>query len=124
MTGATLRNKAVAAAFFDAMSRGDVPAIVNAYAEDGTLQTMGNTLISGVYDKKQITNAAGLIFEAFPKRLMRAGLVTEAPVNPMDRAKRKRRLGPGNKCRDPGATRDAWANRAELEPDTVGLSPG
>jgi len=53
--------------FFDAMNRGDVAAIVAAYAEDGTLWTCGNTLISGTFGKSVIRDAAGQIFEAFPQ---------------------------------------------------------
>jgi ketosteroid isomerase-like protein len=59
-------NKALARKFFDALSRSDVPAIVDAYAEDGRVQTMGNTLISGVFTKPQITQAAGQVLNAFP----------------------------------------------------------
>lgn len=61
------RNKQVARAFFDALSRSDVPAIVDAYAEDGFVQTMGNTLISGKYHKPQIKAAAAGVLDAFPK---------------------------------------------------------
>lgn len=63
------RNKQLARDFFAALTRGDVAAIIDAYAEDGTVQTMGNTLISGVFDKSQIRQAAGAIFEAFPNGL-------------------------------------------------------
>lgn len=55
--------------FFQAMNDGDVDFIAGAYADDGTLQTMGNTLISGVYTKEQIQAAAGGIYEAFPEGL-------------------------------------------------------
>lgn len=55
--------------FFQAMNGGDVDFIAGAYADDGTLQTMGNTLISGVYTKEQIEAAAGGIYEAFPEGL-------------------------------------------------------
>lgn len=65
----TDRNKAAVRQFFDAMNRGDVAAIVDAYADDGCLRTMGETLISGTYDKAQITAAAGGIFDVFPKGL-------------------------------------------------------
>lgn len=59
-------NKAIVERFFAAMNTGDVDFIVNAYAEDGCLQTMGETLISGTFDKAQISAAAGSIFEVFP----------------------------------------------------------
>ena len=62
-------NKAAALRFFDAINRGDAAAVVASYAEDGHLETMGNTLISGVYGKAQIQAAAGQIFQAFPKGL-------------------------------------------------------
>lgn len=55
--------------FFDALNRGDVAALVAAYADDGQLTTMGGTLISGTYGKAQIQAAAGGIFEAFPQGL-------------------------------------------------------
>jgi len=60
-------NKEKATAFFAALNRGDVSAIVGAYAEDGRCVTMGNTLISGTFDKAQISAAAGGIFQVFPK---------------------------------------------------------
>ena len=62
----TERNKQVARAFFDALSRSDIPAIVDAYAEDGFVQTMGNTLISGKYGKAQIKATAAAVLDAFP----------------------------------------------------------
>lgn len=55
--------------FFAAMNRGDSTAIVEAYADDGYVQTMGHTLISGQYGKEQITAAAGAIFANFPQGL-------------------------------------------------------
>lgn len=61
------RNVAAVTAFIDAMNRGDVAAIVDAYAEDGVLTTMGHTLISGTFDKVTVAAAAGGIFEVFPQ---------------------------------------------------------
>jgi ketosteroid isomerase-like protein len=61
------RNKQFARDFFAAISRGDTAYVVDAYTEDGGVQTMGNTLISGFFDKAQIAAAAGAIFEAFPQ---------------------------------------------------------
>jgi len=61
------RNKAAVRLFFDAMNRGDVVTIVDAYADDGRLHTMGDTLISGIYDKARIAAAAGGIFQVFPR---------------------------------------------------------
>ncbi len=40
-------NKAIVTRFFDALNKGDVDFIVDTYAADGCVQTMGNTLISG-----------------------------------------------------------------------------
>lgn len=62
-------NKQRVYAFFEAMNKGDSAAIVAAYADDGYVQTMGHTLISGKYTKQQITAAAGAIFENFPQGL-------------------------------------------------------
>ena len=62
-------NKATVRKFFDAMNSGDVDFIVDTYAEDGCLQTMGGTLISGTFPKEQIQVSAGSIFEVFPKGL-------------------------------------------------------
>lgn len=59
-------NKALVLEFFAAMNRGDVDAIVNAYADDGYLETMGNTLISGTAGKQQIRESSSRIFEVFP----------------------------------------------------------
>ncbi|MDX1733083.1 MAG: nuclear transport factor 2 family protein [Halioglobus sp.] len=66
-TDTTAYNKAIVREFFAAMNSGDVDYIVNAYAQDGCLQTMGNTLISGVYAREQIAASAGGIFDVFPK---------------------------------------------------------
>lgn len=64
------RNKTLAQAFFDALNRGDVPALLDAYADDGRCVTMGNTLISGTYTKEQIAAAAGGIFQVFPQGIL------------------------------------------------------
>lgn len=63
----TERNKQLAVAFFDALNRGDVAALLDAYAEDGYCLTTGNTLISGKFSKAQIKAAAGQIFQVFPQ---------------------------------------------------------
>ena len=62
-------NKARVTRFFHAMNSGDVDFIVDSYAEDGCVQTMGNTLISGIFSRAQIAAAAGGIFEVFPDGL-------------------------------------------------------
>ena len=59
-------NKSLVREFFEAMNRGDVDAIVNAYADDGYVHTMGNTLISGRAGKQQIQDSCSRIFEVFP----------------------------------------------------------
>ena len=59
-------NVAVVRRFFDAMNAGDCAAIVDSYAEDGRLHTMGGTLISGIFDKATISAAAAQIFTVFP----------------------------------------------------------
>ena len=62
-------NKRIVTHFFDALNRGDVAFIVDAYAADGCVQTMGNTLISGVFSREQVAASAGEIFEVFPNGL-------------------------------------------------------
>ncbi len=61
------RNKQLVHEFFAAMNAGDVPAIVAAYADDGYLETMGRTLISGKFTRAQIQGAAGQIYQVFPQ---------------------------------------------------------
>lgn len=61
------QNKERAEAFIAAMSRGDAKAIVDAYADDGHVHTMGNTLISGKYTKVQISAFASGVLDAFPQ---------------------------------------------------------
>lgn len=60
-------NKQAVLDFFAALNRGDVPALLDTYADDGYCLTMGRTLISGKFSKEQIRGAAGAIFEVFPK---------------------------------------------------------
>lgn len=62
-------NKAIVARFFEALNRGDVDFIIDTYAEDGCVHTMGNTLISGVFSREQIAASAGGIFDVFPEGL-------------------------------------------------------
>lgn len=63
------QNRQIVEAFLQAMQSGDVAHIVDAYHQHATLQTMGNTLISGSYNKQQIKEFAGGIFDAFPNGL-------------------------------------------------------
>lgn len=62
-------NKNTVTRFFSALNEGDTQAIVDAYADDGCVETKGSTLISGVFNKEQIAASAGAIFEVFPKGL-------------------------------------------------------
>jgi ketosteroid isomerase-like protein len=68
-TGNIESNKAIVTRFFEALNSGDVDAIVNTYAEDGCVQTMGDTLISGTFSRDQIAASAGGIFDVFPDGL-------------------------------------------------------
>jgi hypothetical protein len=68
-TGNIESNKAIVTGFFEALNNGDVDAIVNTYAEDGCVQTMGDTLISGTFSREQIAASAGGIFDVFPDGL-------------------------------------------------------
>lgn len=61
------RNRKAVEDFFAALNRGDVPALLDAYTDDGHCLTMGRTLISGKFSKAQIAAAAGGIFEVFPE---------------------------------------------------------
>jgi len=63
------KNKAIVRKFFKALNSGDVDAIVNTYADVGTVQTMGNTLISGQSSKEEIRAAVGGIYDVFPSGL-------------------------------------------------------
>jgi len=63
------RNKERVREFFATLNRGDVAAIVAAYAPDGYLLTMGHTLISGRFGREQIAAAAGQIYQVFPQGL-------------------------------------------------------
>jgi len=62
-------NKAIITCFFEALNKGDVDFVVDAYAADGCVQTMGNTLISGVFSREQIAASASGIFDVFPEGL-------------------------------------------------------
>lgn len=60
-------NRAVVRRMLEAVGTGDVPAIADCYADDGYCQTMGHTLISGIFPKEQVVMAAQRIMDAFPK---------------------------------------------------------
>lgn len=40
-----VQNKKAVAVFFDSLNRGDIPALLDTYAEDGYCLTVGRTLI-------------------------------------------------------------------------------
>lgn len=60
-------NKTRVMQFLDDLSEGRVDAVVAAYAEDGSVETMGETLISGVTDYAGIPLAIQGILEVFPQ---------------------------------------------------------
>lgn len=61
------RNKEIARAFFGALTRSDVPAILGFYTDDVKVHTMGNTIISGVFNKDHVAAAAHRVLDVFPK---------------------------------------------------------
>lgn len=69
MTFSTDQHRALAVAFFKALERADVEAIVDAYDDEGKCHTMGNTLISGIFDKEQIRVGAAAVLGSFPQGL-------------------------------------------------------
>jgi ketosteroid isomerase-like protein len=60
------RNKQLARELVGAMNRADTQWFLDNYADDVVVWTMGNTLISGQYNKDQVAGFADSIFEAFP----------------------------------------------------------
>lgn len=67
--GAAEQHKTIVSRFFEALNTGDVDTVVNTYAENGQVQTMGGTLISGTFSKAQITDSVKGIFDVFPRGL-------------------------------------------------------
>jgi ketosteroid isomerase-like protein len=65
----TENNKAFVRDFFDALNAGDAQRILDAYAEDGCVETMGNTLISGISYTDDIAPAVAAIYDVFPSGL-------------------------------------------------------
>lgn len=65
----TASNKAIVSKFFAALNAGNINAVVETYAADGYVHTMGGTLISGQSGKQQIAASAAGIFEVFPSGL-------------------------------------------------------
>jgi len=62
-------NKERVRQWFDTLSRGDVEALLQGYAEDAEIWTAGSTLISGSRSKEQARKDAGSILEVFPQGL-------------------------------------------------------
>jgi len=62
-------NKLTVSNFFSALNCGDIDTLVNIYADNGYVQTMGTTLISGKSSKKELRAAIGGIYDVFPKGL-------------------------------------------------------
>jgi ketosteroid isomerase-like protein len=62
-------NRALVSRFFEALNKVDVDTIVNTYAQDGCVQTMGDTLISGTFTRDQIATSVSGIFDVFPQGL-------------------------------------------------------
>lgn len=60
-------NKQLARKLVEAMNRSDTQWFLDNYADDVMVWTMGNTLISGQYDKGQVAAFADSIFDVFPK---------------------------------------------------------
>ena len=60
-------NKQLAKELVAAMNRADTQWFLDNYADDVLVWTMGNTLISGQYNKEQVAEFADSIFDAFPK---------------------------------------------------------
>ena len=60
-------NKRLARELVDAMNRADTQWFLDNYADDVLVWTMGNTVISGKYNKDQVAAFADSIFDAFPE---------------------------------------------------------
>ncbi|MBA6411902.1 nuclear transport factor 2 family protein [Parahaliea sp. F7430] len=61
--------KAIVKQFFADLNAGKVDEVVSVYAEDGAVETMGNTLISGEFKGPELTKALTSIYDIFPKGL-------------------------------------------------------
>ena len=62
-------NKQRVSAFMDLLMSGDADGIAEAYDDEGTCWTSGQTLISGTMNKQQIVSGAAAVLGAFPKGL-------------------------------------------------------
>lgn len=79
-------NKQLARKLVDAMNRSDTQWFMDNYADDVLVWTMGNTLISGKYNKGQVADFAGSIFDVFPKGIKFTihGMVAEGDTVAME----------------------------------------
>ena len=62
-------NKALARRFIAAISRGDIDAIQNSFAADGTVWTLGTMPISGTFSADQVAEASHRVLDLFPEGL-------------------------------------------------------
>ena len=79
-------NKQLARELVDAMNRADTQWFLDNYADDVVVWTMGNTVISGKYNKDQVAAFADSIFDAFPKgiRFTIHGMIAEGDTVAME----------------------------------------
>jgi uncharacterized protein len=63
------RNKRITREFFAAMTSGDTPTLLGAYAPEVRIHTMGRTLVSGVRTLEEVAPLAAQILGAFPRGL-------------------------------------------------------
>ena len=79
-------NKKLARELVDAMNRADTQWFLDNYSDDVLVWTMGNTVISGKYNKDQVAGFANSIFEAFPNGIKFAihGMVAEGDTVAME----------------------------------------
>ncbi len=62
-------NKATVNRLFDALNRGDLEAVLDSYADDASVLTMGSTLISGSMNREQIASSIAGVLDVFPEGL-------------------------------------------------------
>ena len=63
------RNKQRARDYFDVLDRNDTGALLDIFADDGVIEVMGDTLVSGTFAKDQILALAGTVLDTFPEGL-------------------------------------------------------
>lgn len=63
------RNKEIVRRYFDILSRNDIPAMLELYADDMKLRVPGETLISGTFGKEQLGKFAASVLDTFPQGL-------------------------------------------------------